>query len=85
MSVVLVFMLVIFACSWIFLFAYSDLSLLDNPPKNNRKLGECYSLLNNTFFSILPIFTDGSKEPVSHTVGIGVYTFPNLKYKLVVA
>jgi len=53
-------MVVIFACSWIFLFAYSDLSL-GNPQKNNN----------------------GSKEPVSHTVGIGVYTFPNLKYKLV--
>jgi len=41
------------------------------------------SFLNNTFYSILPIFTDGSKEPVSHTVSIGVYTFPNLEYKLV--
>ncbi|KAI2647286.1 Ribonuclease H1 [Labeo rohita] len=49
-----------------------DLSLLDKP--KDEYIGKQVNVfLNNTFYPTLQLFTDGSKEPVSQKVGIGVY------------
>ncbi len=47
------------------------LSLLDKPKDEHIK--EVSAILNKAFYSTLHIFTDGSKEPVSQKVVIGVY------------
>ncbi|XP_052446090.1 uncharacterized protein LOC127987735 [Carassius gibelio] len=57
-----------------------DLSLLDKP-KEEYTGNEVNAFLNNTFYSVLQIFTDGSKEPISQKVGLGVY-IPQFKKQI---